>query len=79
MLHHLRLQRNKKLTELKKTLEAFVKHEDSEKIKEILLGHEEKIRHNNDILQVAATQAQVKAIAGRYSTLNPDRSDTVNL
>jgi hypothetical protein len=28
---------------------------------------------------VASTQAQVKAMTGRYSTLNPDRSDSVGL
>ena len=40
MKHHLRQERNRKLGDLRKTLLAFIKHEDSEKIKEILQSHE---------------------------------------
>lgn len=77
MKHQLYQERNRKLNDLKKTLQAFIKHEDSEKIKEILNTHEEKIRHNNDIVAVVSTQAEVKAMTARYSTINSQRSISV--
>jgi hypothetical protein len=46
MVHSFEMSRKRKLGELKKTLEAYVKHEDSIKIKEILVDHEEKVRHS---------------------------------
>lgn len=75
--HSLHLSRNRKLSNLKKTLEAFIKYEDTEKINEILESHEQNIRHNHDITQVIATQVQINEMAGRYSTLDGNRSTSV--
>jgi len=39
MIHSFEMSRKRKLGELKKTLDAYIKHEDSLKIKEIMIEH----------------------------------------
>ena len=72
MRHSLQVTKHRKINDLQKTLEAFVKHEDEAKVNEILTTHEQKIRHSNNILDVIATQGATKDInnRGRYSTID---------
>lgn len=39
MLHSFEISKKRKMAELKKTLDAYIKHEDSIKIKEVLIDH----------------------------------------
>jgi hypothetical protein len=69
MIHNFEISRKRKLGELKKTLDAFVKHEDSIKIKEAMIEHEEKIRHTTDLREIGLPQRILKHMPGRYSTI----------
>jgi hypothetical protein len=62
MRHSLQVSRNRKVSNLKNTLEAFIKHEDEAKVSEILSTHEKKIRHNSNIAEVIATQAMANRL-----------------
>lgn len=69
MIHSFEMSRKRKLGELKKTLDAYVKHEDSIKIKEVMTEHEEKIRHTTDLKEIGLSQRILKHIPGRYATI----------
>jgi hypothetical protein len=74
--HTVDMANNMRIQSLKKSLEAFNRHEETLKIKEIMNSHHLKAQFNNTIEEAVQPQAQARQFDSRYCTIQTDRTSS---
>jgi hypothetical protein len=69
--HSVDMANSQRVSSLRKSLEAFSRHQDTLKIKQILQDHHNKVQFCNTIEQAALPHAQTNLLPAPYATITP--------